>query len=92
MNAFPKRERVDLATVYPGAGPEAIDFLHKILVFNPYFRMTLDETLDHPFFKKVRKQEKEMLATDAIKFDWEKETLDRKKLREYFLEEIKFFK
>ena len=33
-----------------------------------------------------------MLATDAIKFDWEKETLDKKKLREYFVEEIKYFK
>ena len=78
--------------MYPGAGEEAIDLLHKILVFNPYFRINLDECLDHPFFKKVRKSEKEMLATDAIKFDWEKETLDKKKLREHFVEEIQYFK
>lgn len=92
MSAFPKREKVDLATVYPGAGEEAIDLLHKILVFNPYFRVTLDECLDHPFFKKVRKSEKEMLASEAVKFDWEKESLDKKKLREYFVEEIRYFK
>lgn len=92
LSAFPKREKVDLATVYPGAGEEAIDLLHKILVFNPYFRVTLDECLDHPFFKKVRKSEKEMLASEAVKFDWEKESLDKKKLREYFVEEIRYFK
>ena len=81
MNAFPKKERVDLSTIYPGAGEEAINLLHKILVFNPYFRINVDEMLDHPFFKKVRKPEKEIISPHVIQFDWEKEHLDRKKLR-----------
>jgi len=81
-----------LATVYPGAGEEAIDLLHRILVFNPYFRLSIEECLDHAFFKKVRKPEKEVSAIDTIMFDWEKEHLDRVKLREYFVEEIVFFK
>jgi serine/threonine protein kinase len=81
LNAFPKKERQDLATVYPGAGEEAIELLHKILVFNPYFRISIDESLEHPFFKKVRKAEKEITASEIIKFDWEKEHLDRAKLR-----------
>ena len=92
LNAFPKRERQDLATVYPGAGEEAIDLLHKILVFNPYFRLSIEESLDHPFFKKVRKQDKELTAAQIIAFDWEKEHLDRDKLREHFVEEIMHFK
>lgn len=78
--------------MYPGAGEEAIDLLNKILVCNPYFRINLDECLEHPFFKKIRKGEKEMISTDVIKFDWEKEHLDKKKLREHFVEEIMFFK
>ena len=52
--------------MYPGAGEEAIDLLHKILVFNPYFRISIEECLDHAFFKKVRKPEKELIAADAI--------------------------
>jgi serine/threonine protein kinase len=64
--AFPKKERVDLATVYPGAGEEAINLLHKILVFNPYFRLTIEECLSHPFFKKLRKPEKEVDSADII--------------------------
>lgn len=78
--------------MYPGAGEEAIDLLNRILVFNPYFRMSIEECLEHPFFKKVRKPEKEVTATEPIKFDWEKEHLDKKRLREHFVEEILFFK
>jgi mitogen-activated protein kinase 1/3 len=52
-------ERVDLNTIYPGAGEEAIDLLHKILVFNPYFRISLDDCLEHQFFRSMRKAEKE---------------------------------
>ena len=92
LNAFPKNERVNLATVYPGAGEEAIDLLHKILVFNPYFRLNVNECLEHPFFKKCRKPEKEQVATESIQFDWEKEHLDRPKLRAHFIEEINYFK
>jgi hypothetical protein len=48
-----------LHNVYPGAGDEAIDLLHRILVFNPYFRVNIEECLEHPFFNKLRKEEKE---------------------------------
>ena len=92
LNTFPKSERINLATIYPGAGEDAIDLLNRILVLNPYFRLTIDDCLDHPFFKKCRKPEKEMQATESIKFDWEKEHLDKKKLRAHFVEEIDHFK
>jgi serine/threonine protein kinase len=78
--------------LYPGAGEEAIDLLNRILVFNPYFRISIDEALAHPFFKKVRKTEKEVSALKSIEIEFEKEHLDKKKLRSLFLEEIKFFK
>ena len=90
--AFPHRDKIDLHTVYPGAGDEAIDLLHRILVFNPYFRVTIDECLEHPFFSKLRKEEKEQTAKDSIHFDWEKEHLDKDRLRQHFVEEIIYFK
>lgn len=68
-------------SLYPGAGPEAIDLLNRILVFNPYFRISVDEALVHPFFKKVKKAEKESVAAAEIQIEFEKEHLDRKKLR-----------
>lgn len=59
LEAFPARPKSDLNKLYPGAGDEAIDLLNRILVFNPYFRLSVEEALNHPFFKKVRKNEKE---------------------------------
>jgi len=35
--------------LYPQADEDAIDMLKKMLYFNPYKRMTVDEALEHPF-------------------------------------------
>ena len=69
---FTTRPKVDFNTLYPGAGEEAIDFLNKILVFNPYFRMSIDEALNHPFFKNVKKAEKEIKAEKQIIIEFER--------------------
>ena len=66
LAAFPPKQRLDLTTLYPGAGADAVDLLQRILVFNPYFRISVDEALNHPFFKKVKKQEKEVCAAAEI--------------------------
>lgn len=92
LELFTTRPRIDFSTLYPAAGEEAIDLLNKILVFNPYFRISVDEALNHPFFKLVKKLEKEIIASNQIIIEFEKEQLDKKKLRELFIEEIMFFK
>jgi mitogen-activated protein kinase 1/3 len=92
LDAFPARPKSDLNKMYPGAGDEAIDLLNRILVFNPYFRLSVDEALDHPFFKKVKKAEKEVRSEKEINIEFEKDHLDKKKLRSLFLEEMAFFK
>jgi mitogen-activated protein kinase 1/3 len=92
LDAFPKSPRTDLNTLYPGAGTDAIDLLNRILVFNPYFRISVDEALTHPFFKKVKKAEKETKAANEIQIEFEKDHLDRKKLRQLFMEEVKYYK
>jgi len=40
----------------------------------------------------LRKPEKEMTAEHPIHFDWEKESLDKAKLRQHFVEEIMHMK
>lgn len=92
LELFTTRPRIDFSTLYPAAGEEAIDLLNRILVFNPYFRISVDEALNHPFFRLVKKLEKEIIASNQIIIEFEKEQLDKKKLRELFIEEIMFFK
>jgi mitogen-activated protein kinase 1/3 len=50
LESFPWNGRAELSGKYPGAPKEAIDFLNKILVFNPYFRMSLKDAIEHPLF------------------------------------------
>lgn len=62
---------MDLQSKYPGASSEAIDFLYKVLVFNPYFRISLQEALTHPLFEKVRKPQNENFTAQAISLQFE---------------------
>ena len=94
LKAFPQNKRENLSFRYPGAGQDAIDLLDKMLLFNPYFRITIDEALAHPFFTKIQNPAKEVSSSKMvnIEFDNSGETLDRDRLRELFLEEIDYFK
>lgn len=91
LDSFPPRGKLDLKKMYPGATEEALDFLSKTLVFNPYFRITLKECFDHPFFAKVRKADKERIQGQPVALEFEKMDLDRNTLRELFLQEIAFY-
>ena len=73
---------------YPGAPKEAIDFLNKILVFNPYFRIDLQTALAHTLFNKVRRPQAESFVGTPTGLEFEKMTLNKTTLRELFLKEI----
>lgn len=88
LDSFPWNPRVDLTLKYPGAPAEAIDFLYKILVFNPYFRLSLQDALNHPLFDNVRRPQAEGFVGKPIELEFEKMTLDKSTLRELFLKEI----
>lgn len=72
LDSFPFAQRMDLQSKYPGAPPEAIDFLNRILVFNPYFRIKLQDALNHPIFDQVRRPQAESFVGNPILLDFEK--------------------
>ena len=92
LESFPVNEKADLRQKYPGAPIEAIDFLNKILVFNPYFRISLNDALAHPLFDKVRNTQMKNICGIPIELEFEKMNLDKKTLREEFLKEIYLYK
>ncbi len=92
LDAFPDCDRVDFKEIYKGGGEEALDLLNKFLQFNPYFRINIDDWLEHPFLADVRKKELEKTAEESIDFEFEKEMLDKDRLRELFMEEIEYYK
>lgn len=92
LDAFPECDRLDFKEIYKGGGEDALDLLNKFLQFNPYFRISIDDWLEHPFLADVRKEELEKSAEELIDFEFEKEMLDKDRLRELFLEEIEYYK
>ena len=59
LKSFSYVGRCDLNSKYPAATKEAVDFLNKTLVLNPFFRMSLDEAIRHPLFDNVRNKDAE---------------------------------
>lgn len=43
IQIFSHKPGVSLEEKYPNSSPEAIDLLQKMLSFNPFFRITVDE-------------------------------------------------
>eukprot|EP00826_Nyctotherus_ovalis_P018922 TRINITY_DN1574_c0_g4_i1.p1 TRINITY_DN1574_c0_g4~~TRINITY_DN1574_c0_g4_i1.p1 ORF type:complete len:265 (+),score=95.34 TRINITY_DN1574_c0_g4_i1:99-893(+) len=93
LKSFSARSRIDLKTRYPAAGDDALDLLNKMLVFNPFFRITVDECLSHPWLRGVRDKSLETIEPEEIKLEFETDkNLDEKKLRALFMDEVNYYK
>ena len=90
LNVYAYQQRVDLKSKYPGSSPDAIDFMNRLLVFNPFFRMTLDEAINHPFMDAVRTTPVKDIGS-KINFEFDKEDLTHQQLRQLFINEIMLY-
>ncbi|OEH77535.1 CMGC MAPK family protein [Cyclospora cayetanensis] len=59
---------ISFSSLFPGACPQALDLLRRLLAFNPSKRITALEALRHPYFKGLYCQEDEPKATQPM--DW----------------------
>lgn len=89
LEGFAGNPSQDLQEKYPGATSEAIDFLKKTLVFNPFFRLTLQDAMAHTLFDQVKGTKSEKFEGSPIELEFDDMNLDTKALRELFLQEIK---
>lgn len=87
MEQFKFTPRTNLKEKYPKSSPEAIDFLEQVLIFNPFFRISLTKCLEHPLFAAVRMPEKESILGKTVDLAFEKEDLKRPRLRQLILAE-----
>jgi mitogen-activated protein kinase 1/3 len=92
LEQFKYVPRANLKEKYPGGSPESIDFLERVLIFNPFFRISLVDCLRHPLFDPVRMVEKESIIGTPVELSFEKEDLKRERLRELILLECSHYK
>lgn len=72
LKSFAPQEKANLAAKFPKVPKEAIDFLERAIMFDPRKRITVEESLDHAFFKPIKDPTKE-LAGEGIKMSFESE-------------------
>ena len=92
LRSYPAATKVAWNIKFASASDEICDFLERSLQLNPKKRISVLEALEHPLFKPVREPEKENFHMKPIKLDFEDEEIDTEaKLRELFIEEIKYY-
>jgi hypothetical protein len=52
-----------------------------MLQINPYFRVSVEDALNHPCFAKVKKASKEVLAEHPVTIEFEDQKIDKSMLR-----------
>jgi len=64
---FPtKLTKKSLKSVVPGASPDALDLMNKLLQFNPDKRLTLEEALKHKYLEAFHKEDEEIVCDRKI--------------------------
>lgn len=88
IKALPWSPAPNLMKMFPGASPDAVDLLQRMLQFDPRKRITVEEALAHPWLKELHNTEQEPTAAAAFKFDFEEQKMDEAELREMVAEEM----
>ena len=53
--ATPSNPAVALGKEIPNLCPQGLDLLSKLVVYDPYARLTAEEALNHPYFDDLNK-------------------------------------
>ena len=80
LRNLPQRKRKNMSRIFPGADAHAHDLLLKLLMFDVDKRITIDNALEHPYFKAVRDPALERVKK-PVTFQFECTDIGSKKLR-----------
>jgi len=95
LRSLPNKRAVDLASIYPHAGDDAIHFMEECIKFKAGSRITVKEALEHPFFANAPLKDKPLVAPEMdlglFCFEFEQHDLDEKALRRIIIQEVDSF-
>ncbi|KAJ3065855.1 Mitogen-activated protein kinase [Podochytrium sp. JEL0797] len=71
IRGLPKKVRVPWAALFPDATPVALDFLDKLLQFDPEARLTIEQALAHPYLEQYHDLAHEPSHSQTFDFGFE---------------------
>jgi len=86
--SLPPKPKIPLEHVLPQGDSLAIDLLKKMLVFDPYKRITVEESLEHPYLADLHDPNDEPVANEIFDFSFERAAMEKDTLRELIYKEI----
>jgi len=92
MQKLPNDSPPPLSAQFPNTPPNALDLMRRMLSIRPRKRITVEDSLAHPFFAQLHSPDDEPAAEAAFDFSFEKEKLHRVRLQELIWQEAAPFR
>ncbi|AOA63577.1 Serine/threonine MAP kinase [Komagataella phaffii CBS 7435] len=71
VRSLPFMPKIPFSQLFPGANPEAIDLLDRMLTVDPTHRITVTEALEHPYLKVWHDPNDEPVCSSKFDFSFE---------------------
>lgn len=92
MRKLPENQPPTFAKQFSGTPRDALDVLRNMLQIHPKKRITTTDCLAHPFFGQLHSPDDEPIAQSAFDFSFEKDKLNRLRLKELIWAEVGDFR
>jgi len=91
LRSLPYKPGVPFRQMYPGANPDALDLLARLLAFDPNERISCEGALDHPYLQVWHDPSDEPTCPSKFDFSFEAEE-DVEGMRQLIIQEIRDFR
>ncbi|VEU23631.1 DEKNAAC104911 [Brettanomyces naardenensis] len=91
-NSRPKFLKKDWSSLFPHANPHARELLSKLVCWDSSARLTVELSLESPFFSKVRSIDEEPVAREPFDFSFEWRVGSIEGLKEYLHDQVELFR
>ncbi|XP_065176370.1 cyclin-dependent kinase-like 5 isoform X2 [Sycon ciliatum] len=88
LSRLPKKEAVELSTMFPKASEEGVGLLCKMLMFHPTERFSVNDALSHSYLERYHLSEDEPTCDTPLDFSFDDPDFNVDKLRKNITEEM----